>query len=104
MLYFARRDWGDEEVESVKEQLKSVIVKSLRLTDHNAADMPDDQPLIEGDLEIDSVDTMQLVLDIERHFGIKLVSGKFDPAVWKDVSTLAAAIEEKMKQREPKLV
>jgi len=47
---------------------------------------------------------MQLILEIERHFGIKLVAGKFDPSVWKDVTSLAAAIEEKMKLREPKPV
>ena len=91
-------------MESVKEQLKTVIIKSLRLTDHHVADLRDDQPLIGGDLEIDSIDTMQLILEIERHFGIKLVAGKFDPSVWKDVTSLAAAIEEKMKLREPKPV
>ena len=89
-------------MESTKEQLKTVIVKSLRLTDHNIADLRDDQPLMGGDLEIDSIDTMQLILEIERHFGIKLISGKFDPVVWKDVNSLAAAVEEKLKTKEPK--
>jgi len=91
-------------VDSLKEQLKSVIIKSLRLTDHHVADLRDDQPLMGGDLEIDSIDTMQLILEIERHFGIKLVAGKFDPAIWNDVNSLAAAIEEKMKLKEPKPV
>jgi acyl carrier protein len=91
-------------VDSVNQQLKSVIIKSLRLTDHNVADLRDDQPLMGGDLEIDSIDTMQLILEIERHFGIKLVSGKFDPSIWQSVNTLAAAIEEKIKMKEPKPV
>lgn len=91
-------------MDSTKQQLKSVIIKSLRLTDHKVADLPDDQPLIGGDLEIDSIDTMQLILEIERHFGIKLVSGKFDPSIWQNVNTLAAAIEEKIKMKEPKPV
>ena len=89
-------------MESTKQQLKAVIVKSLRLTDHNIADLRDDQALMGGDLEIDSIDTMQLILEIERHFGIKLISGKFDPAVWKDVNSLAAAVEEKLKTKEAK--
>jgi acyl carrier protein len=91
-------------VESLKKQLKSVIIKSLRLTDHQVADLCDDQPLMGGDLEIDSIDTMQLILEIERHFGIKLVAGKFDPAIWKDVNSLAAAIEQKMSLKEAKPV
>lgn len=91
-------------MESTKEQLKSVIVKSLRLTDQNVTELRDDQPLMGGDLEIDSIDIMQLILEIERHFGIKLISGKFDPAVWKDVDSLAAAVEEKMRMKAPKPV
>ncbi len=91
-------------MESTKEQLKSVIVKSLRLTDQNVTELGDDQPLMGGDLEIDSIDIMQLILEIERHFGIKLISGKFDPEVWKNVDSLAAAVEEKMRMKAPKPV
>jgi acyl carrier protein len=47
-----------------------------------------------GDLEIDSIDVLQLILEIERHFGIKLVKGgKFEKAEWSSIKTLAAAIE-----------
>ena len=91
-------------MDSTKEQLKSVIVKSLRLTDQNVTELRDDQPLMGGDLEIDSIDIMQLILEIERHFGIKLISGKFDPTVWKDVDSLAAVVEEKMRMKAPKPV
>jgi acyl carrier protein len=101
-LTFSPRNTPKESaVESTKDQLKQVIIKSLRLTDQTAATLRDDQPLIGGDLEIDSIDTMQLILEIERHFGIKLVSGKFDPTVWKDVNTLTAVIEEKLKEPKP---
>ena len=89
-------------MDSTKEQLKRVIVKSLRLADVSPADLPDNQPLMGGDLEIDSIDTMQLILEIERQFGIKLISGKFDSSVWKDVNSLAAAVDEKLKVKEAK--
>lgn len=91
-------------MDSTKEQLKRVIVKSLRLADVSPADLADNQPLMGGDLEIDSIDTMQLILEIERQFGIKLISGKFDPSVWKDVNSLAAAVDEKLKVKEAKPV
>lgn len=85
-------------MESTKEQLKSLILKSLRITDSTVADLRDDQPLMGGDIEIDSIDIMQLILEIERHFGIKLITGTFDQSVWKDINSLTAAVEEKMKQ------
>jgi acyl carrier protein len=81
---------------SVKEQLKPIIVKSLKLTDLTAEDLRDDQPLLGGDLEIDSIDILQLILEIERHFGIKLVGAKFDEKVWESIDALAATIESKM--------
>jgi len=81
---------------SVKEQLKPIILKSLRITDMTPEDLRDDQPLLGGELEIDSIDILQLVLEIERHFGIKLVQAKFDPKHLESVDTLAAIIESKV--------
>jgi acyl carrier protein len=81
---------------SIKEQLKPIILKSLRITDLTPEDLRDDQPLLGGDLEIDSIDILQLILEIERHFGIKLVDAKFDEKVWESIDVLAATIESKI--------
>jgi acyl carrier protein len=81
---------------TVKEQLKPIILKSLRITDLTPADLRDDQPLIGGELEIDSIDVLQLILEIERHFGIKLVQGTFNKKYLESVDALAAAIESKV--------
>jgi acyl carrier protein len=62
---------------------------SLRITDLTPEDLRDDQPLLGGDLEIDSIDILQLILEIERHFGIKLVEAKFDEKACGRVSTLS---------------
>lgn len=81
---------------SVKEQLKPIILKSLRITDLTPEDLRDDQPLLGGELEIDSIDILQLVLEIERHFGIKLVQGNFNQKNLESVNALAAIIESKV--------
>ena len=81
---------------SVKEQLKPIILKSLRITDLSPEDLRDDQPLLGGDLEIDSIDILQLVLEIERHFGIKLVQANFDQKHMESVEALASIIESKV--------
>jgi acyl carrier protein len=81
---------------SVKEQLKPIILKSLRITDLTPEDLRDDQPLLGGELEIDSIDILQLVLEIERHFGIKLVQASFNQKHLESVNTLAAIIESKV--------
>jgi acyl carrier protein len=81
---------------NVKEELKSIILKSLRITDLAPEDLRDDQPLLGGDLDIDSIDILQLVLEIERHFGIKLVQANFEQQHLESVATLAGIIESKV--------
>jgi acyl carrier protein len=81
---------------TVKEQLKPIILSSLRITDLTPADLRDDQPLLGGELEIDSIDILQLVMEIERHFGIKLVQANFNQKDLESVNALAAVIESKM--------
>jgi len=82
--------------EDIKQQLKPLILKSLRITDMSPAELRDDQKLMGGELEIDSIDVLQLVLEIEKHFGIKLVTGKFDQEAWMDINSLAATIDAKV--------
>ncbi len=83
-------------METIKEQLKPIILNSLRITDLSPGDLRDDQPLLGGELEIDSIDVLQLILEIERHFGIKLVQGNFKQEHLKNVNALAAIIESKV--------
>ncbi|MGD0800199.1 MAG: phosphopantetheine-binding protein [Terracidiphilus sp.] len=84
---------------NVKEQLKTIIIRSLRIRDLTPEELRDDQPLLGGDLEIDSIDILQLILEIERHFGIKLVEGEFDENAWGSIDQLAATIEAKIAAR-----
>ncbi len=85
-------------MDSIKDDLKALIIKSLRITDVAPGELRDDQPLLGGDLEIDSIDVLQLILEIEKHFGIQLVTGRFDRSAWDNVNSLAAAIETRMKE------
>lgn len=81
---------------TVKEQLKPIILNSLRITDLAPDDLRDDQPLLSGQLEIDSIDILQLIVEIERHFGIKLVQGNFNQKYFESIDALAAIIESKV--------
>jgi len=82
-------------MKNITQQLKEIIIAGLRIKDRTAADLSDDQQLLGGDLEIDSIDILQLILEIERRFGIKLVDGELDESDWRSIKTLAAAVEAK---------
>jgi acyl carrier protein len=83
-------------MEDIKYQLKLITIQGLRITDMSPEDLLDEAPLLGGDLGIDSIDILQLILEIERHFGIKLVEGEFDQAAWVNINTLAAVVESKL--------
>ena len=83
-------------MESIQQQLKRIIGVGLRLPDDAMASLRDDQPLLGGEMEIDSIDILQIILEIERHFEIKLVTGEFESEQWASINCLAAAIQTKM--------
>jgi acyl carrier protein len=86
-------------MENTAQQLKLIIIAGLRIKDKTPDDLSDDQQLLGGDLEIDSIDILQLILEIERRFGIKLVDGEFDESAWQSIATLAAVVEAKVAAR-----
>jgi acyl carrier protein len=86
------------DTQEIKAQLKPLILSSLRMTGVSPEALDDNTRLLDGEWEIDSVDILQLIIDIEKQFGIKLVSGRFDRSAWQTVNTLAAAIQAKMQK------
>jgi acyl carrier protein len=87
------------QLDTIRTTLKELIVRSLRIDELRPEQITDDQPLLEGALVIDSIDVLQLVLDIEKTFDVRLVTGTLDRGAWKTVSTLAAAIEDALQAR-----
>ncbi len=85
--------------ETIEAKLKELLIRGLRIEDMTPQQLSSDQPLLDGEIEIDSIDILQLILDIENTFGIKLVSGEFDRSEWQSISTLAAAVEQRLQPR-----
>ncbi len=57
-------------------RLKQLVVTTLKLEDVNPADMADDEPLIGSGLNLDSIDALELVVTLEKEFGIKIASSE----------------------------
>jgi acyl carrier protein len=82
-----------ESPNSLKEQIKNLLVEHLMLQ-ASPGEIGDDQPLFgPGGLGLDSVDALQLVVALDKTFGLKLP----DPGVAKEVlhtvNTIAGALE-----------
>jgi acyl carrier protein len=82
--------------DSLKPRVKEVIVKSLRLT-MPPGDIADDIPLFGEGLGLDSIDALELVLEIERTFGVSIGDEQIGKAVLHSVNSIAEFIESRQK-------
>lgn len=57
-------------------RLKHLIVTTLKLEDVDPAQLPDHEPLIGSGLNLDSIDALELVVTLEKEFGIKIASSE----------------------------
>ena len=74
-------------------RLKTLIIATLKLTEVSPENIPDDEPLIGSpQLGLDSIDALELVLAIEKEFGVKIGSSEESRKALASVNTLAAYI------------
>jgi acyl carrier protein len=76
-------------------RLKQLIVDTLRLEDIQPASIPDNEPLVGGGLSLDSIDALELVVRLEKEFGIKISSSEEARVALSSVSSLTAFVRER---------
>jgi acyl carrier protein len=77
----------------LSDRLKALIVNTLKLDGVRPEDIPDDEPLIgSARFGLDSIDALELVLTLEKEFGLKIGSSEESRKALTSVSALAAFI------------
>jgi acyl carrier protein len=79
---------------ALRVQIKEAIVRSLRLT-LPPSDITNDIPLFGEGLGLDSIDALELVLEIERTFGAAIGDEHAAKRILRSVNTIAEFIEER---------
>jgi acyl carrier protein len=69
-------------------QIKQAIVRSLRLP-IAWEEIGDDTPLFDEGLGLDSIDVLELALEMERQFGVSITDEQTGMKVMRSVNTLA---------------
>jgi len=77
--------------DTLKAELKQAIVRGLRLP-ISPDDIGDDTPLFGEGLGLDSIDVLELVLEIERSFGVAIGDEQVGMKVLRSVDTIAEYI------------
>jgi acyl carrier protein len=79
------------------EKLKSEIIEALNLEDLEPQDIDKDAPLFGEGLGLDSIDALELIVLLEKNYGIKLEDPKDGKKVFYSVQTMADYIQANQK-------
>ena len=87
------------QIEGLIGELKVKIIQKLGMIDVKPEDIKDDAPLVGGDIGIDSIDVLELVMMIEKDYGVKIESKELGVKVFASVRALATHIFNNQKQK-----
>jgi acyl carrier protein len=75
-------------------ELKEEIIEALNLEDITPEEIDNDAPLFGSGLGLDSIDALELIVLIEKKYGIKLKDPNKGKEVFKSVNVMAQYITE----------
>ena len=78
----------------LKEELKAKIIEVLNLEDVTPADIQDDDTLFGGGLGLDSIDALELIVLLDKEYGIKLADPKKGKEIFQSINSMANYITE----------
>jgi len=81
-----------EVTEELIVQLKKLIIERLKLEDVSPEDIGTDDPLFGEGLGLDSIDALELVLGLEKNYGVIIPDAQVGQRVFQSVRTIAQYI------------
>lgn len=79
-------------------QLKNQIIEVLNLEDMTPADIDTDAPLFGEGLGLDSIDALELIVLLEREYGIRLSNPAEGKQIFGSVATIADYVGKNRKK------
>ena len=79
-------------MEVLKQELKGKIIEVLNLEDISVADINDNDSLFGDGLGLDSIDALELIVLLDKDYGIKLVDPKEGKNIFQSIETMATYI------------
>lgn len=84
-------------MEALIEEIKQNLIEALNLEDIIPADIDTDAPLFGEGLGLDSIDALEIILILERNYGIKIENTAATRPVFKSVRSLAEYVAKNRK-------
>ncbi|MCV9932252.1 phosphopantetheine-binding protein [Flavobacterium sp. LS1R47] len=79
-------------MDALKLELKNKIITVLNLEDITLGDINDNDPLFGDGLGLDSIDALELIVILDKDYGIKLIDPKEGKVIFQSIESMAAYI------------
>jgi acyl carrier protein len=80
-------------------ELKGKVISTLSLLDVQPEDINEDEPLVGGGIGIDSIDILELVLMLEKDYGVKIETREMGVKAFATLRALAEFVRENRVKR-----
>ncbi|WP_282629748.1 phosphopantetheine-binding protein [Empedobacter sedimenti] len=81
-------------MENLINDLKVKIIEILNLEDVSVEDIKNDEPLFGDGLGLDSIDALELIVLLDKDYGIKITDPKEGKTIFQSVEVMADYIEK----------
>lgn len=85
----------DESASELKHALKELIIEECDKPELSPEDITDDQRLLGGKLDLDSLDVLQICMAIKAQYGVRIEGSTDARKAMKSINTLAQTIVDR---------
>ena len=82
----------------LKQQLKKIIIDDLKIQGVTPEELDDNDPLFGEGLGLDSLDAVELVVLIQKHFDVQIADMEEGREAFTSINSLAQYIDDRKKE------
>lgn len=85
-------------MEELTKELKEEIIEALNLEEMTPEDIDENDTLFGDGLGLDSIDALELIVLLDKKYGIKLANPAEGKAIFKSIATIADYVSKNRKK------
>lgn len=85
-------------MEELTKELKEEIIEALNLEEMTPEDIDENDALFGDGLGLDSIDALELIVLLDKKYGIKLANPAEGKAIFKSITTIADYVSKNRKK------